>query len=57
MHTIDKLLCQLTLLEHFKQVFQNIIKIRLIEVADYTLKLNNFKIDLHFFRLRKIPCN
>lgn len=49
LHTTDKLLGQLSLLDLFKQVFQNIIKIRLNKVVDYTLNFDNLKIDIRFF--------
>lgn len=53
LHTTDKLLGQLSLLDLFKQVFQNIIKIRLNKVVNYTLNFDNLKIDLRFFDLQK----
>lgn len=53
LHTTDKLLGQLSLLDLFKQVFQNIIKIRLNKVVNYTLNFDNLKIDLRFFDWQK----
>lgn len=53
LHTTDKLLGQLSLLDLFKQVFQNIIKIRLNKVVNYTLNFDNLKIDLRFSDLQK----